>query len=197
MVAATALLSLCWAMLSTGLPLWIAGSTSLPLSLSGTVVVISSVGIAALQVPATRLARSTTQAARIATWSGLALAVSCVLLAGTGGRGGLPAAGLVVAAALLHVTGELGYVAAGWALSVGLMREEARGAYQGVAEAATATVQMVAPGLFTLALTALGAGGWLLVAALFLAGGGAVPVATRWALRTRPGVAPRPPAVEV
>jgi hypothetical protein len=55
----TAVLSLCWAMLSTGLPLWISRSTDLPLSLSGAVVVISSVGIAVLQVPASRLARGT------------------------------------------------------------------------------------------------------------------------------------------
>jgi hypothetical protein len=34
-MAATAVLSLCWAMLSTGLPVWLAGYTSLPLGLGG------------------------------------------------------------------------------------------------------------------------------------------------------------------
>ncbi len=191
-VGCTALLSLCWAMLSTGLPLWISGSTRLPLALSGVVVVISSVGIAALQVPATRLARTTRQAARTAVWAGSALAASCVLLATTSGAAGLLGAVTVIAAALLHVCGELGYVAANWGLSVNLMREDARGAYQGANEAAneaaTATVQMFAPAVFTTALGVSGAGGWLLVAALFVLVAAPVPALGRWAERTRPSL---------
>src|SRR4051812_43682866 len=151
-VAATAVLSLCWAMLSTGLPLWISGHTRLPVALSGAVVVISSVGIAALQVPAGRLARTPGQAARTAAAAGGALAAACLLLATTGGGAGLLAGAAVVVAGVLHLAGEVGFVAASWALSLGLMREADRGAYQGAAEAATATVQMVGPGLFTLAL---------------------------------------------
>jgi hypothetical protein len=96
-----------------------------------------------------------------------------------------PAATLVVTAGLLHLAGELGYVAAGWGLSVTLMREEARGAYQGVSEAATATVQMVGPAIFTAALGTFGAGGWLLVAAVFAGAAAPVPALARWAVRTR------------
>jgi MFS family permease len=185
LVAVTAVLSLCWAMLSTGLPLWIAGHTRLPVALSGAVVVVSSVGIALLQVPAGRLTRTPRQAARTAFAAGGALAAACLLLAGTGGAGGVLAGAVVVTAGLLHLAGELGYVAAAWTLSLGYMREEDRGAYQGATEAATATVQMVGPGLFTLTLDGLGAGGWLLVSAVFLAAGATVPPVTRWASRTR------------
>jgi Major Facilitator Superfamily len=184
-MAVTAVLSLCWAMMSTGLPLWISRGTRLPLALSGAAVIISSAGIAALQVPVTRLARTAPRAARTAIWSGAALAGSCVLLATTAGGSGAMAAGLVIAATLLHVTGELGYVAASWGLSISLMREEARGAYQGVAEAATATVQIIGPAVFTTALGVFGATGWLLVAALFAATVVPVPALTRRALRTR------------
>jgi MFS family permease len=181
----TAVLSLCWAMLSTGLPLWISRSTDLPLSLSGAVVVISSIGIAVLQVPASRLARGTGPAARTATWSGIALAVSCVLLATTRGGSGGTAATVIVVAAFLHVAGELCFVAASWGLSITLMREQAPGAYQGASEAATATVQMFGPAVFTLTLTAFGPGGWLLVAAIFLACSAPVPALARRAGRTR------------
>ncbi|MEV5747656.1 MFS transporter [Actinoallomurus sp. NPDC052308] len=184
-MAVSAVLSLCWAMLSTGLPLWISHSTRLPLSLSGAVVVISSVGIALLQLPANRLARTTASAARTGSWAGVSLAVACVLLAATSGGGGLLAATAVIAAALFHLAGELGYVAAGWGLSVSLMREEAKGAYQGVSEAATATVQIAGPAIFTAALAAFGAGGWLLVAAVFLAAAVPLPPLARHALRTR------------
>lgn len=183
-VGATAVLSLCWAMLSTGLPLWIAGHTSLPLALSGVVVVVSSVGIAALQVPATRWARTPPSAARTAVRAGAALAASCALLAATAGASGGWAVALVTVAALLHLAGELGFVAAGWGLSVALMPEDAKGAYQGIAESATAAVQIVGPGFFALALTA-GPAGWLLAAGLFLAAAAPVPALTRWAVRTR------------
>ena len=182
-VGATAVLSLCWAMLSTGLPLWISRTGRLPLSLSGAVVVISSVGIAVLQVPASRLARDVGGSARTAVWSGVALAASCVLLASTG-SGPVPvAATVVVAAALCHVAGELGFVAAGWGLSIGLMPAHSRGAYQGASEAATATVQMFAPAVFTLALTGFGAAGWLLVGAVFLICSLPVPALARRASR--------------
>ncbi|QKV73391.1 MFS transporter [Amycolatopsis sp. Hca4] len=183
--AATAVLSLCWAMLSAGLPLWLSGRTHLPLGLGGVVVVISSVGIAVFQVPFSRFARTAGQAARTAVVSGVVLAGSCVLLATTSGGAGVVATGVVVLAALLHVVGELGYVAANWGLSVRLMREEAKGAYQGATEAATATVQMVGPGVFTLAVGGLGGPGWLLVAVVFLAAVAPVPALTRWAVRTR------------
>ncbi|WP_214404433.1 MFS transporter [Pseudonocardia lacus] len=185
LVGVTAVLSLCWAMLSTGLPLWIAGHTRLPLALSGAIVVLSSVGIALLQVPCGHLARTPRRAARTAAWSGVVLAAACLLLAGTTSGAGIAAGAVVVAAGVLHLAGELGYVAAAWTLSLGYMREEDRGAYQGAAEAATATVQMVGPGLFTLALDGWGAGGWTLAAGIFLAAGCAVPGAARWAERTR------------
>ncbi|WIX98731.1 MFS transporter [Amycolatopsis mongoliensis] len=181
----TAVLSLCWAMLSAGLPLWLSGSTRLPLGLGGIVVVLSSVGIAVFQVPFARFGRTATRAARTAVVSGVALATSCLLLATTSGGAGAGAVTVVVLAAVLHVGGELSYVAANWGLSVRLMREEAKGAYQGASEAATATVQMVGPGVFTLAIGGLGALGWVLVAAVFLVAVAPVPRLTRWALRTR------------
>jgi MFS family permease len=184
-VGMTSVLSLCWAMLSTGLPLWIANSTRLPLALSGIVVVISSVGIAGLQIFVTRFTGTTSRAARTTAGAGAFLAVACVLLATTAGGSGAAAIAVVTVAALFHVTGELGYVGGSWGLSVELMREDARGAYQGASEAATATVQMFAPAVFTLVLTAFAARGWLLIAAVFLACSTPVPALARWAVRTR------------
>lgn len=63
--------------------------------------------------------------------------------------------------------------------------DPARGAYQGASEAATATVQMVAPAVFTMALGAFGAGGWLIIAGVFAAAAAPVPALARWAARTR------------
>lgn len=184
-MATTSVLSLCWGMLSTGLPVWLAGFTSLPLGLGGVVVVISSVGIAALQIPAGRFARTARQSARTVVVAGGALAASCVLLATTGGLAGTVGVSVVMAAALLHLAGELGYVTASWGLSVTLMDEHARGVYQGITQSTTAMVQMFGPAAFTIALTAFGAGGWLVVAGLFVCAALPVPALTSWALRTR------------
>jgi MFS family permease len=189
-MAATSVLSLCWGMLSTGLPLWLAGSTDLPLALGGVVVVISSVGIAALQIPAGRFARTARQSARTAVGAGVLLAVSCVLVATTGWLTGAVGVAVIVAAAALHLAGELGYVSANWGLSVALMDERARGVYQGIRQSTTATVQMFAPAAFTIALSTLGAGGWLVLAAVFVAAVLPVPALTAWALRTRADLAP-------
>jgi hypothetical protein len=44
---------------------------------------------------------------------------------------------------------------------------------------------MFAPAVFTLTLTGLGAAGWLLVAAVFVACSAPLPALARWAERTR------------
>ncbi|MFD0207480.1 MULTISPECIES: MFS transporter [Saccharothrix] len=189
-VAVTSVLSLCWAMLSTGLPLWLSRSTDLPLALGGVVVVVSSVGIAVFQVPFARFARTPARAARTAVRSGIVLAASCALLATTAGGSGAVGVAVVVVAAVLHVVGELGYVAASWGLSVRLMRDDARGAYQGVTEAATATVRLFGPAVFTFALGGFGAAGWSAVAVIFLVAVAPVPALTGWATRTRAPAVP-------
>ncbi len=56
LAALTGALALCWGMLSSGLPLWIALHTDGPRSLAAIIVVINSLGIALLQTPAARLA---------------------------------------------------------------------------------------------------------------------------------------------
>lgn len=188
--AVVAVLSLCWAMLSTGLPIWVQRSTHVPVATSGLAVVISSVGIAALQVPATRLVPTLPRAARVAVLAGVTLAASALLLSTTSGGSGLVTVGVIIVAALLHLAGELGYVASSWALSMGLMREDARGAYQGLAEAATATVQIFGPAVFTLSLGVFGGGGWLVVAALFLVAAALVPTTVRRAVGSRPATGP-------
>ncbi len=190
-MAATAVLSLCWAMLSTGLPVWLSSHTDLPLGLAGVVVMISSAGIAALQIPAGRFAVTATQSARTTVVAGLLLAASCVLIAFTGGLAGAIGVTVIAVAAVLHLAGELGYVAANWGLSVALMDEQARGVYQGIRQSTTATVQMFAPAAFTLALS-MGAVGWLVIAAVFVAAVAPVPALTSWALRTRPPTAAQP-----
>jgi hypothetical protein len=179
------MLALCWAMLSSGLPLWVALHTDAPRSISAVIVVLNSLAIALLQVRVSRPMVSPGAAARGAVLSGSVLAASCVLFALTAGGSGAAVVVLFLVAAAVHTAGELLFVAASWGLSIPLMPCGAAGEYQGVFATGEATALMAAPALMTTLVAGWGQPGWLVLAALFLLPAlAAVPV-TRWALRTR------------
>jgi hypothetical protein len=178
-------LALCWAMLSSGLPLWVALHTDAPRSISAVIVVLNSLAIALLQVRVSRLMVSPGAAARGAVLSGSVLAASCVLFALTAGGSGAAVVALFLVAAVVHTAGELLFVAASWGLSIPLMPRGAAGEYQGVFATGEATALMAAPALMTTLVADWGQPGWLVLAVIFLLPAlAAVPV-TRWALRTR------------
>jgi hypothetical protein len=178
-------LALCWAMLSSGLPLWVALHTDAPRSISAVIVVLNSLAIALLQVRVSRVMVSAGAAARGAVLSGSVLAASCVLFALTAGGSGAAVVALFLVAAAVHTAGELLFVVASWGLSIPLMPRGAAGEYQGVFATGEATALMAAPALMTTLVADWGQPGWLVLAAIFLLPAlAAVPV-TRWALRTR------------
>ncbi|HEY2318006.1 MAG TPA: MFS transporter [Solirubrobacteraceae bacterium] len=182
----TGTLALCWAMLSSGLPLWVALHTRAPQALSAVVVVVSSLGIAAFQTRVSRGVTMPVRAARAALGSGLALAGACLLLALTAGLGGLPAIALILSAAALHLTGELLFVASSWGLSVPLMPPDAPSEYQGAFATGESLALMLAPALMTTLVADWGRPGWVVLALIFLIPALAITPATKWALRTRP-----------
>ena len=179
------ILALCWAMLSSGLPLWVALHTGAPRSISAVIVVLNSLAIALLQVRFSRGMVRPEAAARGAVLSGAALAASCVLFALTAGGSGAPVVALFLVAAVAHTVGELLFVAASWGLSIPLMPPGAAGEYQGVFATGEATALMAAPALMTTLVADWGQPGWLVLAVVFLLPAAAAMPVTRWALRTR------------
>jgi hypothetical protein len=200
LAAICGVLTLCWAMVSTALPLWVAGHTSAPRATSGAIVVVSSIAIAALQVRATRAAGRPQAAARVALLSGAALAASCVLFAAAAGPAAQTAALLLLAGGFAHIAGELLFVAASWGLSVPLMPEGRAGQYQGVFATGEAAALTVAPLLMTAVVVGWGRTGWIALGALFVLATLPAPALTRRALRARarrpgaPDPAPAPAA---
>jgi hypothetical protein len=187
-------LALCWAMLSSGLPLWVSLHTHAPRAVSAVVVLISCVGIAALQVPVSRVIGTPQTAARAAIASGTLLACACVLLSATAGQGAWPALVLILLAAALHLAGELLFVAASWGLSVPLMPPDAPSEYQGAFATGEALALMVAPLLMTTLVAGWGQPGWIVLGAIFLVPALTASPATRWALRSRRDAPARPAA---
>jgi hypothetical protein len=185
LAALMGVLALCWAMLSSGLPLWVALHTHAPRAISAVVVLISSLGIASFQVRVSRGITEPVRAARGALASGAALAVSCLLLATTAGAGGWPAVLIILLAAAAHLTGELLFVSSSWGLSVPLMPPDAPSEYQGAFATGEAVALMIAPALMTSLVAGWGQAGWLVLAAIFLIPAAAVTPVTGWALRTR------------
>jgi Major Facilitator Superfamily len=178
-------LALCWAMLSSGLPLWVALHMHAPRAVSAVIVVFNSAAIALLQVRVSRGIVSPRTAAHGAVLSASALAAACVLFALTAGGGGAGVIVVLAVAAVLHTAGELLFVAASWGLSVPLMPADAPGEYQGVFATGEATALMVAPALMTTLVADWGQPGWVVLALIFLAPAAAAVPVTRWALRTR------------
>jgi hypothetical protein len=176
-------LALCWAMMSSGLPLWVALHTDAPRSISAVIVVVNSLAIALLQVRVSRAMVAPAVAARGALLSGTLLAASCVLFALTAGGAGAGVIAVLVAAGAVHTAGELVFVAASWGLSVPLMPPDAPGEYQGVFATGEATALMMAPALMTTLVADWGQPGWFVLAAIFAVPAAAVIPATRWALR--------------
>ncbi|MFJ6722412.1 MFS transporter [Streptomyces sp. NPDC091259] len=168
-MSTTALLSLCWALLATGLPLWIAQGTRAPLWTAGLAVVVSSAAIAVFQVRVSRRAVGVPEAVRASRTSALALAACCVIFAAAAWtESPLLATCVIIAGMGAHVVGELYYVSSRWGLSLGLMAKNAEGQYQGVTASTEAAAVAMGPALVTSLVTGLNQAGWLILAALFV-----------------------------
>lgn len=194
LAALCGVLTMCWGLLSAGLPLWIARDTRAPHALAGVVILISAAAIALLQVRFSGAVRSPRAAARAALRAGLSLAACCALFALAAGPAALPATMLLLAGAVAHVLGELWFVAAAWGLSVPLMPPESPAEYQGVFATGEALAVMASPVLMTVVVLPGRTTGWLGLGLAFAAAGAAAIPAARWAVRTRSArPAPRRP----
>jgi Major Facilitator Superfamily len=182
----TGVLALCWGMLSTGVPLWITHHTGAPTWTAAVIIVVNSVVIALFQQRLSRGNDEPGKATGSARRAGIALALACVAFAAADHQSGGTVVVILLCACLIHVLGEMLYVAASWGLSIGLMPARDHGQYQGMSATGMAAAQSLAPALMTVLVVDWGVPGWFTLAALLLTAGLAVAPATRWALRSGP-----------
>jgi MFS family permease len=180
-----ALLTLQFAVLNVGIPLWVVRETDAPRAVVAAGLLLNTVLVVAFQVRATRATRDPHSAARACRVSGLMLAGACLVIATTHGLPGAAAAVVLLAAVVLETAGEVFSQAGGWLLSYDLADPAATGAYQGVFNAGASAGMMAGPAVVTATAIGHGPAGWAVPAALFALSGAAMVPAVRWAERRR------------
>lgn len=179
-VALNSVLSLQFAILEIGVPLWIVRSTSAPRVLVAVLFVINTTLVVLLQVRASRGLEDLQRAASRFRLAGLLFAAGCLLFGCADGLPTLPAAAVLVLAAVVQTLGEVLSSAAGWTLSYDLADPAALGAYLGVVGAGTSAATMLGPAIITWTAIRFGFAGWAALAALFALTGAAMVPVMRW-----------------
>ncbi|GHJ48815.1 MFS transporter [Catellatospora sp. TT07R-123] len=188
-IAVTALDSLLGvqgAVLMYALPLWIVGHTDAPRGLVGVTALLNTAMVVVLQVRVGRRVDSGAAAARAMRRCGWAFLAGMAVIALAAGLPGWAATALVLVGVAGHTVGELWHAAGSLELRFRLAPRHAQGQYTGVSGLGTGLAGAAAPTVLGLLCVSWGAPGWLLMGAVFVLAGLAVPAAVRWAERTRP-----------
>ncbi|HEY1640193.1 MAG TPA: MFS transporter [Streptosporangiaceae bacterium] len=167
-------------------PLWIVDRTHAPRWVVGVAVVINTAMVVALQVRASRGIDSSRAAGRAMRRAGVAFLIGMALIAVAARLPAWLAAGVLVAGIAVHTIGELWHAAGSLELRVRLAPAHAQGQYSGVFGFGRGLGNVVAPAILGLLCITWGVPGWLLMGAVFVAVGLAMPAVSRWAERTRP-----------
>ncbi|WP_327070184.1 MFS transporter [Kitasatospora sp. NBC_01302] len=178
-----AVLTLQFAMLEIGIPLWVVRDTHAPRFLVAAVMIVNTVLVVLFQVRATKGTEEPRLAARACLRGGLLLGAGCAVVGLAHGLPAVLASVVLVLGVVIEGGGEVLTQAGGWALSYDLAGDRAAGAYQGVYNAGMAAALMAGPALITLGVVGHGPLGWLAFGALFAAAGAAMGPVTRWSQR--------------
>ena len=174
--------------LTVALPIWIAERTHAPTWVYSGILILNTVMVVLFQVRASKSSEDVAGGARAMQRCGILLAACCVIFAFAAGQPAWVAIVVLAVGALVHVFGELLYSAGAWALSYELAPENAHGQYQGLFGMSTQLGSMITPVAAATLIIGMGWPGWLIFAAVLLAGGLAAPSVARWAERTRTSV---------
>ncbi|CCK31146.1 hypothetical protein BN159_6767 [Streptomyces davaonensis JCM 4913] len=178
------LLSMHNLLLDVVLPLWVLDRTDAPRWMIAAILLTNTVAVVLLQVRAARGTDEPPAAARASRSGSWCIAVACLVFSLTGDASARVAGALLLLGALAHVLGEIRQSAGSWGLSFGLAPEHAQGQYQGTYAMGADLGKMIAPALLTWLVIEHGTLGWIVMAVGFALVGAAMPVVTKWALRS-------------
>lgn len=161
-------LALSQAVLTLGLPLYLAVHTGVPEWMYSPVLIANTAMVILLQVRLSKRAENPAGARSSLLRSGYLFAASMVLLIGTMAASLVVAIGALVAFVIVLTVGEIIQAASGWGLSYHLAPEHSHGAYQAVFAIVSPACSVVGPLLIGSILIPQPATGALAFAALFL-----------------------------
>jgi predicted MFS family arabinose efflux permease len=169
-------------LLSLALPLWLVASTHASPTLVSAALLVNTAGCVTLQVWAARGTHTAREAIAVTRRGAFFVAGACVLFAATADRPAWLVAVLVLAAAVVHVLGELWLSSATFAVIFDLAPDWAQGQYQGAYQTGRQIGNMAAPPVLTALVIGLGAPGWLGLTAIFVTAGLVSARIIRWGL---------------
>lgn len=173
-------------LLSVAIPLWIVERTAAPGWTVSALFVLNTVVVVLLQVRVAGRLASIGSAARMVRRSGVLLLASCVAFAfSASGTSPWVAFAVLVIGALVQVLGEMLQSAGTWEIGFALAPADKQGQYQGFFGTGVSVARAIGPVLLSTVVIGWGLPGWLLMGAVFLAAGGLMGPAVRWAQATR------------
>jgi MFS family permease len=190
LTALNAVLTIHYGIINVAIPLWVVSRTEAPAWFVAVMAALNTAMVVFLQVRTSRGSGTISGAARAQRRAGILLLIACALYGIAAGQPAWVAMTALAAGALVHVVGELFQAAGGWGLSFELAPPHAQGQYQGLYNTGFQFADIVAPALLSATVIGWGLPGWLLFGGLFAVTGLAVPVVTRWAVRTRTWTTP-------
>ncbi|GIF45981.1 nitrate/nitrite transporter NarK [Asanoa ferruginea] len=183
--------------LTVGLPLWVVSFTHAPTSFAAWLGTINTVLVALLQVRLARFAETVAASVRAQYWALGLMAICCVLAGAASSVATWSAVALLVTAVIALTIGEMLGQSARWQLRFSFAAADAQGAYGAAFRLGLIVPFALGPLLVTALISNLRFGGWLILAAIFVAGMAASRFAIAWAESTRPPEAERASAAEV
>jgi MFS family permease len=183
--ALNGVMGISYVLLEVGIPLWVTEHTAAPRWAVALLFLVNTGCCVLFQVRASRTSVDVVSSARAVRSGGLLMGASCLVFAASAGRAAGLALAILVAAALVHVLGELRQAAGSWGLGFGLAPEHAQGQYQGLFGTSMAAAGMLGPVVVTATAIQHGTIGWAVLGALIAAAGVLTVPAAAWAARTR------------
>lgn len=171
LAAVHGVLTLHLSVLLIAFPLWIDQRTSAPTAIAGVVFTVNSALVVLLQVPFSRRARNVAQGGAALRRSGLALFATCVLLGLSEDLSVGVVVPLLLVVGVVECVAELEEASGGWAVSLGLAPEHARGRYLGVWALGFSVHEIAGPALMGLVVARGGRPGIVAFGALVAAAG--------------------------
>ena len=171
LTAVHGLLSLHLTVLLIGFPLWIDQRTDAPTAIAGAIFTLNSALVVLLQVPFSRRSGTVAEGGNALRRCGFALLATSVLLALTQGLPAYAAVALLLVTGVVECVAELEEASGGWAVSLGLSPDHARGRYLGVWALGYSVHEIAGPGLMGLIVARGGGPGFVAFGAVMAVAG--------------------------